>query len=195
MLAAARAGAPGDAAGDDGIEWIEADIAHWQPAEPADVVFSNAALHWLPGHAGLFARLAAALAPGGVLAVQMPRNFASPAHTEMRAAAAPWWDAIKDRIRTDPVAAPADYYAMLATTTTDIDIWESEYLHVLTGPDPVVAWTRATGLRPYLAALDAAAQPEFLNRYTAAMAQAYPPRGDGTTLFPFRRLFIVARRR
>lgn len=194
MLAAARA-ANTDATG---ITWVEADIAAWRPDDgqpgQADLIYTNAALQWLPDHAALLPRLMASLAPGGVLAVQMPRNYDTPSHTAMRAAAAPWWDTIKDAIRTDPVAAPAAYYAMLADHAADVDIWESEYLHVLTGSDPVVTWTRATGLRPYLGALDEAARATFVERYRAAVAVAYPPRRDGTTLFPFRRIFIVARR-
>ena len=142
MLAKAAATAPS-------ITWRQADLATWRPTGPADLIYSNAALHWLPGHERLFPTLLGGLAPGGVLA---------------------------------PHAA-------------GLDIWETEYLQVLDGADPVKEWTKGTWLKPLL---DALAEPErgrFEAAYAALVARAYPRRADGRTLFPFRRLFIVARAR
>jgi trans-aconitate methyltransferase len=108
----------------------------------------------------------------------------------------PWraqLEAVVNRRRA-PVAEPTDYYAILVPHAAKVDIWETEYVHVLEGEDPVVEWTMGTGLRPYLGALDEAARPAFLADYRLRIAKAYPRRGDGITLFPFRRLFIVAKR-
>jgi trans-aconitate 2-methyltransferase len=187
MLAEAR-----KAAAD--IGWEQSDVAAWNPPEKVDLVFSNAALHWLDDHAGLFARLCAHIAAGGVLAVQMPRNFTAPSHTIMHelAASPPWRDALAGLLRPQPVLAPAAYYGILAPRARSLDIWESVYLQVLEGENPVAEWTKGTWLAPLLAALDADARAAFESEYRCRIAAAYPRQADGKTLFPFRRLFIVA---
>jgi trans-aconitate 2-methyltransferase len=189
MLAAARETAAGPA-----IRWVQADLEEWRPPRPAELIFSNAALHWLPDHATLFPRLVEALAPGGVLAVQMPRNHDAPSHTEMAAAArtGPWAARLAPLLREHPVAPPAAYHDWLAAVVARLDIWETEYLHVLEGDHPVVEWTRGSALKPLLDALAADERTAFLADYTARIARAYPRRPDGRTLFPFRRLFLVA---
>ena len=184
------------------MDFLEADLAAWSAEAPADLVFASASLHWLDDHQTLFPRLMAMVASGGILAVQMPRNFDAPSHACMRdvAAAGPWKAKLAGKERLSPVAEPADYYAMLAPHAARVDIWESDYLHVLEGDDPVVEWTMGTGLRPYLDPLDAAERETFLADYRARIARAYPRREayshqkGGVTLFPFRRLFIVATR-
>jgi len=187
MLAKARAsGLP--------ARWREADLAGWTPAAPCDLLYSNAVLQWLPDHATLLPRLFAALRPGGVLAVQMPRNFEAPSHVLLRAVAdeGPWAPRLAAGLLRAPVAEPAWYYDLLAPQAATLDIWESVYLHVLEGEDPVLDWTRATALRPVVAALDPAEQERFEEDYARRLRAAYPRRPDGRTLFPFRRLFIVA---
>lgn len=175
--------------------WEEADIAAWSPRAPVDLIFANAALHWVPDHAALFPRLFGQVAPGGALAVQMPRNFDAPSHALMhRLADDPRW---RDRLAgaaRRPVAAPARYYDLLAPLARRIDLWESEYMHVLEGPAAILEWVRGTGLRPYLDPLDKPEQAAFTERYLAALAEAYRPAADGKVLFPFRRLFLVAER-
>jgi trans-aconitate 2-methyltransferase len=188
MLAAARRAVPE-------VAFAAGDIAQWRAPAPAALLYANAALQWLPDHAALFPRLLAMLAPGGVLAVQMPHNHDSPSHRAMHDAAAdgPWSARLGNLRSLQPVAAPAAYHRMLAGAAA-LDIWETEYLHVLAGPDPVVEWTKGTGLRPYLDRLEGAERDGFLAAYAARVAAAYPPEPDGRTLFPFRRLFIVAQR-
>jgi len=176
------------------IAWQQADLATWQPAAPADIIYSNAALHWLDGHAELFPRLFAGLAPGGVLAVQIPRNFSAVSHTSITdaALAGPWRQTLEPLLRPSPVAEPAFYYDLLAPLAASLDIWESEYLQVLDGPNPVKEWTKGTWLLPLLAALDEPQRSQFEADYAARVAAAYPPRRDGRTLIPFRRLFLIA---
>ncbi|MBL8699794.1 MAG: methyltransferase domain-containing protein [Alphaproteobacteria bacterium] len=177
-----------------GIEWIECDLVGWSAPEPADVVFSNAVLHWVPDHARLFAHLMRQVAPGGALAVQMPRNFAARSHTALYETAREpaWAAALAPLLGPTPVAAPAQYYEWLKPHAAAVDVWETEYLQVLTGDDAVVEWTRATAVKPFLDALPSAQREPFLAAYRARLAPAYPRRDDGTTLFAFRRLFIVA---
>jgi trans-aconitate 2-methyltransferase len=187
MLAAAREVLPD-------VTWIEADIGAWDPDKPADAVFANASLQWLGGHDQLLPRLMDMVAPGEVLAVQMPRNHHKPSHNCMRdaAAAGPWRDRLAGIKGLAPVHEPDVYFDILAPHAGRIEIWESEYLHALEGDDPVVEWTKGTGLRPYLEALEPAERDDFLTDYSARIAVEYPRRDDGVTLLPFLRLFIVA---
>ena len=176
--------------------WVEAEIAAWAPQHPLDLIYSNAALHWLPDHQALLPRLLGCLQPGGVLAVQMPRNFEAPSHALLRVTAesGPWADRLAGGLDWRRVAAPEWYYDLLAPHAAVLDIWETVYLHVLDGEDPVLNWTRSTALRPIMQALDEEHRPAFEAAYAARLREAYPRRADGQTLFPFRRLFIVAQR-
>jgi trans-aconitate 2-methyltransferase len=177
-------------------EWRRARIDAWNPEAPFDLVFSNAAIHWLLDHAALLPRLVEATALGGTLAIQMPRNFSAPSHALLfdLAESAPWRDRLAPLVRRKPVEEPQWYYDLLAPRVRSIDIWETEYVHALSGDRPVVEWLKGTWLRPFLAALGPEAAPAFEVAYARNMEAAYPRRADGKTLFPFRRLFIVAMR-
>ena len=179
------------------VAWQEANIADWQPDRAPALIYSNAALHWLPDHTVLFSRLLACLASGGVLAVQMPQSGHGAWRDVIRDVArdGPWAADLADLLGPGNVLGMADYHGMLASETTRLDIWESEYLHVLTGDDPVAAWTRGAGLRPFLARLEGKAKEDFFAAYRAALRPLYPRRPEGHTLLPFRRLFIVAQRK
>ncbi|MEP7180797.1 MAG: methyltransferase domain-containing protein [Betaproteobacteria bacterium] len=195
MLSTARAATQGDAR----YSWLEADLGAWTPDSPPDLVFSNAALHWLDGHATLFPRLLAAVAPGGALAVQMPDNFAAPSHAALfdLARDAHWRDRLGAHVRPQPVAAAIDYARWLGSATS-VDVWTTEYLQLLpaagAGEHPVVAWMKGAALTPFLGALDDGAQRRFVAEYRERIAAAYPALDDGRVPFPFRRRFIVALR-
>ncbi len=189
MLAQAAKEAPG-------IVWQCQSVASWTPEQAADLIYSNAALHWLPDHQALFPRLMGCLTPGGVLAVQMPRNFSEPSHALIRetVAGGPWRDRLAPLVQPSPVAAPEYYYDLLAPLAAELDMWETQYQHVLEGEDPVKEWTKGTWLKQFLDALDEGDLPAFEADYAVRLRKAYPRRADGKTVFPFRRLFIVARR-
>lgn len=176
------------------VTWIEADITTWVPDGAPDLIFSNAALQWLPDHAALFSRLFGLLAPGGVFAVQMPANNDAPSHRLMAdcVRAGPWAEKLVPLLRQAPVAPPDFYFDLLAPRAARIDIWQTEYLHILTGEDPVVTFLGGTGLKPLLDALAEPGRSAFLALYAERIRAAYPRRPDGRTIFPFRRLFIVA---
>lgn len=179
-----------------GIRTIQADIAAWRPDAPLDVLFSNAALHWLDDHASLFPRLMAMLAPGGTLAVQMPRNHGAPSHVQMAEAArsGSWAGRLAPLLRPDPVGEPAFYCGLVAPLAASLDIWQTEYLHVLDGEDAVYRWIMGSALKQLADALDEPERTAFLAEVRERLRKAYPQHADGKTLFPFRRLFIVARR-
>jgi trans-aconitate 2-methyltransferase len=189
MLAKAAAESPD-------ITWQQADLGTWRPSHPADLIYSNAALHWLPDHANLFPKLLDGLAPRGVLAVQIPRNFSAPSHTSISEAAlgGPWRAKLEPLLRPAPVAEPDFYYGLLAPKAKSIDMWETEYVQALEGKDPIKEWVKGTWLRPLLDALDGQERDDFEAAYSRLVARAYPPRADGRTLFPFRRLFLIAER-
>ncbi len=179
------------------VRWEQADVREWAPARPADVIFSNAMLQWVGDHPTLFPRLLRQLAPGGVLAVQMPLSWSEPSHQLMRETLAEL--RLEDAARAADVGrkwvADADeYYDLLRPHVSELDIWQVRYIQVLEGDDPVLEWVKGTGLRPVLHALADADRARFLARYGERLRQAYPKRTRGETLFPFPRLFIVARR-
>lgn len=190
MLASARAAYRGVAS------WVQADATLWKPAAAQDLIYSNAALHWLDGHGVLFPRLAGFLAPGGVLAVQMPNQFAEPSHALMRdvAASGPWAQTLSPKLRPAPVADPGQYYDWLKPTCESVDVWQTTYSQVLHGDDAVLDWIASTALKPLLEALGPDQVSPFRDALAAELRQAYPQRADGTTLFAFKRLFVVAQR-
>lgn len=173
------------------------DIADWDAAtaSPA-VILSNAALQWVPGHSAMLAGWARALPVDGWLGFQVPANFSSPSHRLMAEVAR------RPQFRSDvggvlrhegAVEALADYRQVLVEAGCIVDAWETTYLHVLQGPDPVLAWVRGTGLRPVLAALDSTSAQRFEHEYGALLREAYPATPHGT-VFPFTRRFVVARK-
>ncbi|MEI9939542.1 MAG: trans-aconitate 2-methyltransferase [Pseudomonadota bacterium] len=173
------------------------DVSSWQAKDPPDLIFANAVLQWVPGHEQLFPRLFAALAPGGVLAVQMPDNLNEPTHRLMRevASVGPWARALADAARVRPLIPPADtYYDLLAGAAKTVDIWRTAYHHPMGSPADIVDWVRATGLRPFVDPLPDMQRAAFLAEYERRIAEAYPARKDGKRLLAFPRLFIVARR-
>ena len=177
--------------------WIEADVAQWTPDAAFDVIYSNATLHWVASHETLLPRLVSFLAPRGVLAFQVPRNFREPSHQIAEdLAGKPRWSVKLSRARTWwHVLEPEAYYQILEQFADPIDIWESRYLQRLEGPDAVCRWVMGTGLRPYLDALQGEEREAFLDEYRRRVALAYPERANGITLFPFQRLFCVATRK
>jgi trans-aconitate 2-methyltransferase len=156
--------------------WVEADIAAWTPDDPLDLIYANAALQWLDHHATLLPRLLGQLRAAGVFAVQMPRNFEAPSHALLRdtTRSGPWADHLAGILDRPSVAAPTWYHDLLAPHAAALDIWETEYLHVLEGDDPVLSWTRGTALRPVMQALDADQFAAFEAAYAERLRVAYP---------------------
>jgi len=177
------------------------DLSSWTAPEPASVLFSNAAYHWIPGHRDVFPRLLRSLAPGGALAVQMPMSWGLPSHQAMRevlelgrSGGTPFGSrTLRDAMNRKPLLETAEYYDLLRASASAVDIWETEYLQVLEGEDAVLEWVSGTGLRPILEGLEGEERDAFLERYRAQLRELYPRRADGRTLFPFRRLFLYAR--
>ena len=173
------------------------DIGQWTPDVAPDLIYANAALQWVPDHETLIPRLFAALAPGGVLAIQMPDNRAEPTHRLMRevASEAPWHEPIgdADKLRTELLGI-GGYYDLLARDAAHVDVWHTIYQHPMASAAAIVEWVSSTGLKPFVDPLDAELKASYLAAYERRIAQAYPPRVDGKLLLAFPRLFMVARK-
>lgn len=182
------------------IQWVEADIENWIPDEAPDLIYSNATLQWVKGHRELFPRLVGFLRPGGCLAVQMPLSWEVTSHRLMRETLADGGrrgsplgtEELRKTMARKWVEESEVYYDLLAGKAESLDIWETEYLQVLQGDDPVLEWVQGTALRPVLNGLADDKREIFLNEYSQRLRKAYPVRPDGCTIYPFRRLFIVA---
>lgn len=178
------------------LRFEQADIEEWMPSAETDVVVSNAALQWVPGHQDLMREWLAALRPGGWFAMQVPGNFGAPSHVLMRelAASARWAAELEGVLRGgESVGEPSDYLQILLDAGCTADAWETTYQQVLPGPDPVLEWVRGTALHPVLAVLPPEDGSEFEAQYAAALRTAYQ-RGRHGTVFPFRRIFAVGRK-
>ncbi|NKZ07322.1 trans-aconitate 2-methyltransferase [Actinomadura latina] len=171
------------------------DVTAWKPDGPVDLIVSNAVLQWVPEHLDLLPAWVDALAPGGRLAFQVPGNFGAPSHVLLRELArSDRWRAKLGHLQRDaPVLDPAGYLGLLARRGCAVDAWETTYLQVLHGDDPVLEWVKGTALRPVLSALGPAETGEFLAAYRDRLRRAYPAAPYGT-VFPFRRIFVIATR-
>lgn len=181
--------------------------------ENVDLVFSNAVFHWLrsPMRIPTLTRIFASLAPGGVIAIQVPDNYTEHSHALMRATALqsdkPWSAAFSavsigdvkdaDRPDLDPIELPADFYNALIPHAASVNIWRTNYQHVLKDAGAIVEWVKGTGLQPYLHRIgeDEGAKKAFLEEYQRALGEAYPELVDGKVLLGYPRLFVVAVRK
>ncbi len=178
---------------------LAADIASWRPASPPALIFTNAALNWVPNHTALLPRLAGYLPDGGVLAMQVPDQQAAPSHAALRSLAAKLFPDRFDWRGWAPEVLAPDAYARLLPPLGRLDLWRTTYHQILPPtPDgighPVRRFTESTVARPILSRLNGGEAQRFLAVYDAAMAEAYPAASDGTVLFPFQRLFLVLQR-
>ena len=189
MLARARADHPT-------ARFQQADVAAWRPRAPVDVLYSNATLHWLDDHETLFPRLLESVKPGGWLAVQMPRNFDAPSHATITETIeqGPWRAKLLPHLRRKPTREPGFYWTVLHGRCAVLDIWECEYLQALKGENPVAEFVKGSWLKQFLDRLQEPERSAFEQEYRARVARHYGKAPDGSTLFPFRRLFIVAQR-
>ena len=197
-----RAAADADGYGGN-VCWQAGDLADWKPDRTPSVLYSNAVIQWVPDHDELVPRLWNLLPPGGCLAVQAPLSWDMRSHHLMRETLAdggPGGRAVgsaglRQAVGNRWVQDPDFYYDLLAPQAAHLDVWTTEYQHVLTGDDAVLEWVTGTGLRPILNGLDDGEREAYLEEYRRRLNAEYPQRADGVTLYPFRRLFFVAVRK
>ena len=180
-----------------GVSFVASDIKDWMPQEAPHLIYANAALQWVGDHEHLIPKLFKALAPGGVLAIQMPDNRAEPTHRNMRelAAESPYREQIGDvsKLRTDLLSIQ-EYYDLLAQDAAQVDVWHTVYQHPMESAQAIVEWVRSTGLKPFVDPLSEDLRAEFLASYQRRVDAEYPVRSDGKRLLAFPRMFIVAQR-
>ncbi len=174
----------------------QSDFFQWQPAASPDLIYSNAALQWVGRHQMLFPRLLSFLAPGGVLAVQMPAMHDQPLRSVAReiAASDDWAEQLRDVVSAPGILPVMDYWDMLRPRVASLEIWQTIYMHALSGENAVLEWASGSSLRPYLERLPEGRREAFRQAYAEAARRHYPGRVDGTTILPFHRVFIVARK-
>jgi trans-aconitate 2-methyltransferase len=180
-----------------GLTFEEADITTWWPGERFDLIFANDVLQWLPHQQRILTRLVSFLNHGGCLAVQVPNNVDDPSRRVLEdvASEGSWaWKLLAASVTEEGSGSIDHYYACLQGTGCTFDLWETTYLHPLAGPEAVVEWFKGSELRPYLHLLDDGERQEFLGRYRAKIAKAYPAQEDGKVLLRLQRIFIVATR-
>ena len=179
-----------------GVDAHAGDLRTWTPQPGTEVVFSHAALQWVPDHSELLARWAGVLEPGAWIAVQLPGNYDAPSHAGVRdlVQRQPWARLIGDTpLRAGNVVRTPAYYAELLTDAgCRVEAWETTYLHDLVGDHAVLNWMTDGDLNPILAALTDEQSECFRADLTPLMDRAYPPRPNGRTYYPFRRVFLVA---
>ena len=179
-----------------GVDAVVGDIASWTPAPDTDVVISNAALQWIPEHRELLQRWVGLLPTGAWLAFQVPGNFDAPSHRAVRALAVQpeFADVLADiRFRDgDVVDTPSVYAGLFSAAGCAVDAWETTYIHELSGDTPVLDWITGTALTEVRERLPEELWTRFRAELIPMLAEAYPRRPDGSTFFPFRRVFVVA---
>ncbi|MBT8455801.1 MAG: methyltransferase domain-containing protein [Alphaproteobacteria bacterium] len=176
---------------------IEADAASWQPDTPPTLIFSNAVCHWLADHDALFPRLLHLLAPGGTLAVQVPRQYAAPSHALLRDLAQEMFPDRFDFANWTAPVATAPVYMKMLTPFGEVSAWETEYCQRLAPSDtghPVQAFTSSTAMRPFVEKLGPDELRRYQRAYDEALHAAYPLAEDGSAIMPFRRVFFVVTR-
>lgn len=161
-----------------------------------DVILSNAVLQWVPDHASLLPRLVERLAPGGVLALQLPDNLAERSHLFMEEIAAEpkWRPLLAAAAAARTHIEPAEWYVrLLRPRCANVFVWRTTYYHELRdGVSGIVEWMRGTGLRPFLDPLDEDGRARFLKAYHRRLETAYTALDNGSVLFAMPRLFVVA---
>jgi trans-aconitate 2-methyltransferase len=177
-------------------KWEQSDVEQWSPPSNCDLVFTNATLHWLRGHAALLPRLFHHVAEGGVFAAQLPQHGLSPAHHAIREISQQpqWADRLAGARQRLTVHTPEFYYDVLAPLAKRVDVWVTTYYHEMQHVEGILDWLRGTGLRPYLDALTPDAQQQFKRACLARFAELFTVRSDGKVLLPYPRIFILAHR-
>jgi trans-aconitate 2-methyltransferase len=189
MLEKARAATPD-------CRFEQADFFAWQPPAAPDLIYSNAALQWVDEHPLLLPRLLSFVAPGGVLAIQMPAMHDTPMRQVpyQIAAAGPWAERLRGVASAPGILSAMEYWDMLRPHAASLDMWQTTYMHALSGDNAVLEWASGSSLRPFLDRLPKEQKAAFGRAYAEAVRPHYPRRVDGTTLLPFQRIFLVARK-
>ena len=176
------------------LDFEVGDARSWCSPAPVDLMLANASFHWIDNDRALFDHLLPQLTAGGVLAFQVPANHSEPSHTILgELCSSPRWSEWLEGLPTTGVREPQWYLDELGGRDLQVDAWQTTYIHVLEGEDPVLEWVQGTTLRPILERLPKETHGDFLGECGEQLREAYPSR-NGQTVFPFKRTFVVAGR-
>ncbi|MBH51651.1 MAG: trans-aconitate 2-methyltransferase [Chloroflexi bacterium] len=176
------------------IIWENSQLQNWKPNVNPDIIYTNAALHWIDNHSEIIPGWIKSLNPNGIFAMQVPNNWREPSHSNLAKVvrSGDWNNKLLPKLRELPILSIEEYYDLLNPITSHINIWETTYIQILEGVNPVLEWLKGTLIPPLLDLLDKKEQLLFIDQYAQLVSRDYPIRKDGKTIFPFKRLFIVA---
>jgi trans-aconitate 2-methyltransferase len=180
-----------------GQKWVIGDASSLETDRKYDIVFSNAAIHWIPDHHLLIPRLFQIVKQDGILAIQVPANYESPLYKIiLNVAGSSKWCAFTSGCDELITYHKAEYYYnQLVSLTQDIAMWETTYYHILKSHQDLVAWYKSTAMKPILEKLPTDKnRKEFEQTVLAECKKYYSPQSDGRILYPFKRLFFTARK-
>ena len=176
-------------------QWMLGDASCLKMEEDYDLVFSNAAIQWVPDHARLIPSLFRMVRPGGALAVQVPANYDSPLHEALlNTVRDDRWRGLLGEFKDMVIYHDADfYYDLLAPIAKSVQIWVTSYYHVLSSQYELIEWYKSTGMKPFLQRLpDDDLRAKFEMEVLDRCRQFYPVHSGGNVLYPFKRLFFIA---
>jgi trans-aconitate 2-methyltransferase len=176
-------------------KWLLADASKLELDRAYDVVFSNAVLQWIPDHDLLIPRFFAIVNPKGSLAVQVPANNESPVHKALLTVSSrEKWSRFTSGSEKQLTYRTAEYYYnILSPLSSELDLWEIIYHHVLDSHAGMIEWYKGTGMRPFLERLpDDESRKEFEDEMLTECKQSYPIQKDGKVIYAFKRIFFVA---
>lgn len=183
-------------ADDKDIDWINYDIStDLSPLGKFDIVFSNAVLQWVSDLEAVIPRLFGLLRQGGALAIQIPYTEELPFHLEReKLAASENWNGYLGTLTNQAVYHPHTYFYEIMSSLTDLlFLWQTDYIQIMQSQEDIVEWNKGSSLRPFLDALpNDTLKNAFLKEYAAALHKVYKTEKNGTSLFPFTRIFLIA---
>jgi trans-aconitate 2-methyltransferase len=173
--------------------WIVADASKYTSSTKYDIVFSNATIQWIPDHEKLFKRFFSLINNRGVLAIQVPRFDEMPLSRAIQKVAGKekWKEPTKGCAELFTYRDYKYYYDLINRDSKAIDLWQTDYIHILESRYAIIEWIRSTGLRPYLDCLKDEDKLLFENELLAEIKNDYPIQKNGKMLFPFKRLFMI----
>ena len=176
------------------VDWFQSTVENWNPSGSYDIIFSNAVLQWVQSHDKLLPRLLDMLNDNGALAVQLPAHYNSPLHKQLiDVAKMPKWEEYTVKAcNLLSLHPPSYYYDLLEPITSHVDIWETQYFHVMDDVQSILEWFRGTGLRPFLEAMpDKKSRVAFEQDVLEKYKSSYAIQKNGNVLFPFNRFFFI----
>jgi trans-aconitate 2-methyltransferase len=175
-------------------EWVVADASNYKTDLKFDLVFSNATIQWIPNHENLLSKFHELLSDRGILAIQIPMFWDMPLAKAIEKVSKGnrWKTRTKDVLNLFTIHDYFFYYDQLSGLFNTIDMWETDYMHILDSQNSILEMIKSTGLKPYLERIEGNAEKlEFEEEVLNEIKRHYPLQKNGKVIFPFKRLFFI----